>query len=646
MSCEKCGAASTGCGCCSASGTIGFEKKGDACIALLGQPNSGKSTLFNGLTGSRQHVGNWPGKTVERKVGEFSREGKSYQVVDLPGAYGLSANSPEEQVTVDFVTSGVADVTLVMADASQLERSLYMLADFACVAPDSPCVLVLNLMDVAEQQGRRVDAKKIEQRLGVPVVPFVAADVSGYDVLLAAIDRAVAKRHVLDTGALKTELLAHADTIQGRGAAKFAWIEKVIGGAEVVPPSEHKLSRFDRLATASRVSKPLAIGMILLGFIAAFIPATPIMLLGGVISSLGQMAATGLIAAGVPAILANLLWGVIANSLCFAVMMTGYVFGINLVFLAYEEWGYMARISYVFDETLSRFGLQGKSLMPFLMCFGCTMGGVSGARVIDSWGQRMLTMMMSWAIPCATTWGIVPILAVTFFGVGAPLVIVGIFAVCLLVMWLIGIIFGPKLVPAGERAGLVMELPPYHKPRIKNVLRGACLKCWSMFRRSFKVVALFTLIIWLLTYTASGNMEDSVLYAVGVAIEPVTRIFGMGWQTFTAWFCALAIKESAVGVFSALFAGGSTPNAAIVGAVTGTAFVAPNIGELIAAHISAPEALAFIFAFTFNMPCAASCSMTVAEAHSPKWVAITAAFYICASLLLGCAAYHVGLLLF
>ena len=647
MSCEKCGASASGCDCCSSGAAeVNFEKRGDACIALLGQPNSGKSTLFNGLTGSRQHVGNWPGKTVERKVGEFSRGEKNYQVVDLPGAYGLSANSPEEQVTVDFVASGTADVTLVMADASQLERSLYMLADFACTSPGAPCVLVLNLMDVAEQQGRRIDAKKIEERLGVPVVPFVAADVSNYDVLLAAIDRAIAEKRVLDTTVLKSELSARANTIQGRGAAKFAWIEKVVDGAEVVPSSDHKLSRFDRLATASRASKPLAIGMILLGFVAAFIPATPIMLLGGCISSLGQMAASALIAAGLPAILANLLWGVVANSLCFAVMMIGYVFGINLVFLAYEEWGYMARISYVFDETLSRFGLQGKSLMPFLMCFGCTMGGVSGARVIDSWGQRMLTMMMSWAIPCATTWGIVPILAVTFFGVGAPLVIVGIFAVCLLVMWLIGMIFGPKLVPAGERAGLVMELPPYHKPRVKNVLRGACLKCWSMFRRSLKVVSLFTLIIWLLTYTASGNMEDSVLYAIGVAIEPVTRIFGMGWQTFTAWFCALAIKESAVGVFSALFAGGSTPNAAIVGAVTGSAFVAPNIGEIIAAHISAPEALAFIFAFTFNMPCAASCSMTVAEAHSPKWVAITAAFYICASLLLGCAAYHVGLLLF
>lgn len=644
MSCEDC-AATAACTHCS-HGSVKFTKRGQATLALLGQPNSGKSTLFNGLTGSKQHVGNWPGKTVECKEGIFERGGVSYQVVDLPGTYGLTANSPEEQVTTDFISSGAADAVLVMADASQLERSLYMLADFLCTAPNTPAVLVLNLMDVAKEQGKRIDARAIEKRLGVPVVPLVAADAGRYEELFSAIDRVLAEKPLVDTMLLQKQLACRADDVQERGAAKFAWIEQLVEGAVSAPEQSHALSRFDCLAIASRWSKPLAIGMILLGFVLAFIPATPIMLLGGGISSVGQMAAEALIAAGAPAILANLLWGVLANSLCFAVMMTGYIFGINLVFLAYEEWGYMARISYVFDETLARFGLQGKSLMPFLMCFGCTMGGVSGARVIDSWGQRMLTMMMAWAIPCGTTWGIVPVLAVTFFGFGAPLVVVAIFAVCLVLMWLIGKLFGPRLVPEGDRVGMVMELPPYHKPRMKNVLRGALLKCWSMFRRAFKVVALFTLVIWLLTYTASGNMEDSALYAIGMAIEPVTRIFGMGWETFTAWFCALAIKESAVGVFSAIFAGGSTPNAAIVGAVTGSAFVAPNIGELIAAHISAPEALAFIFAFTFNMPCAASCSMTIAEAHSPKWVAITAAFYICSSLLLGCVAYHVGLLLF
>ena len=141
-------------------------------VALLGQPNSGKSTLFNALTGSRQRVGNWPGKTVEKKEGGFSRGGVDYAVCDLPGTYSLSANSEEEVVTRDYIASGRADVVCVLADASQLERSLYMLADFAGV--DCACMLVLNLMDVAEAQGKRIDAKVLERRLGIPVVPFVA----------------------------------------------------------------------------------------------------------------------------------------------------------------------------------------------------------------------------------------------------------------------------------------------------------------------------------------------------------------------------------------------------------------------------------------------------------------------------------------
>lgn len=137
-------------------------------VALLGQPNSGKSTLFNALTGSRQRVGNWPGKTVEKKEGGFSRGGVDYAVCDLPGTYSLSANSEEEVVTRDYIASGRADVVCVLADASQLERSLYMLADFAGV--DCACMLVLNLMDVAEAQGKRIDAKVLERRLGIPVV--------------------------------------------------------------------------------------------------------------------------------------------------------------------------------------------------------------------------------------------------------------------------------------------------------------------------------------------------------------------------------------------------------------------------------------------------------------------------------------------
>ena len=169
-------------------------------VALLGQPNSGKSTLFNALTGSRQRVGNWPGKTVEKKEGGFSRGGVDYAVCDLPGTYSLSANSEEEVVTRDYIASGRADVVCVLADASQLERSLYMLADFAGV--DCACMLVLNLMDVAEAQGKRIDAKVLERRLGIPVVPFVAADRAHCDLFYQALDRAVADPHALDATAL------------------------------------------------------------------------------------------------------------------------------------------------------------------------------------------------------------------------------------------------------------------------------------------------------------------------------------------------------------------------------------------------------------------------------------------------------------
>lgn len=236
-------------------------------------------------------------------------------------------------------------------------------------------------------------------------------------------------------------------------------------------------------------------------------------------------------------------------------------------------------------------------------------------------------------------------LAIAFFGMWAPLIIVGIFVVVIMLMWLIGKVFGPRLVEEGDRAGLIMELPPYHKPHIGRVARGAVLKSRQMFVRAIRVVAIFAFAIWALTYTTTGGVEGSALYALGTAIEPVTRIFGMGWQTFTAWLCALVLKESALGVLSGLFTGATTPNSVIVGVMTGGAAVASNIGEIMVTSISAPEALAFIFAFTFNMPCAASVSATWGEVHSTKWTVITAAFYIVSSLLLGAIVYHLAVLI-
>lgn len=699
MNCESCDL------CSMSSPADGFglpSRRGSVTrIALLGQPNSGKSTIFNRLTGARQHVGNWPGKTVEQKVGSFSHKGRTFELIDLPGSYSLSPQSQEEAVTRDYIVANNADLVLVVVDASQLERSCYMLADFAGLR--CPAALVVNLMDIASTQGKSIDIDALERRLGIPVVPLVASEKESYDPLFCAIAQrgckscvdeteldAILKKHlgqqlgsieaclpkdgigVCSRMWLATKLIAgdkdieeqveqsipvrdwkriesiitHTkDGIQEVSGAKFVWVEQVLDGIVSGSSEPPLLSRFDRIATGSRASVPITLAAILAGFLLAFIPALPIMGIGGAISYTGMMLADMIATVGGPVLVGSFISGVVCNALCFALMMVGYVFGINLVFGLFEDTGYTARISYVFDHVMSKFGLQGKSVMPFLMCFGCTMGGVSGSRVIDSWGQRMLTVAMSWAIPCGSTWGVVPVLAIAFFGWGAPLVIVGIFAVCVLLMAIIGLLFRKKLVPEGDRAGLVMELPPYHTPHIKSILRGSLLKSWAMLKRAFRVVAVFALAIWALTYSPAG-VEGSLLYAIGRAIEPAISIFGLTWETFTAWVCALAIKESALGVLSGLFADTGTVSQAVIGAVSGSTFVAGNLGELMALSITPPQALAFIFAFTFNMPCAASVSATFGEVHSAKWTALCAAFYIASSLILAFIVYHTALIFF
>ena len=664
-------------------------------IALLGQPNSGKSTLFNALTGLRQHVGNWPGKTVEKKEGSFTHGGKEYQVADLPGSYSLSANSDEEVITRDFIASGKADVVCILADSSQLQRSLFMLADYAGI--NVPCFLLLNMADVAKDQGKKIDAASIEEKLGIPVIPFSATDVKAYDGFYKTLEKALSKNarinienlekqyesvkgyreicslipenaikgyspmwlavKVLENDAVVLAKLKNAlgEDTYGRieearknakgavatGGCKFKWIDELLGDAVKANEKKVTLSKLDRIYTNKTWGKAAVILTVLFGLIASFIPALPLMGVGEVILALKAPVMNGLASIGCPEFLTLVVGDVIIQSFSYIFKMLGFVFGVTLVFGLLEEVGVMARISYVFDNTMGKLGLQGKSVMPFLVSFGCTMGGAAGARVIDNWGQKVLTIALAWAVPCGAAWATIPMLASIFFGPGAVLAIVAILLTMLVHMWITAKVFGGKLVKKEDRYGMIMELPPYHKPKWGALFRYVLGRTKETFFRVTKVILLVCGVFWLLSYSPSGS--GGILYTIGVAIEPVTKFFGLPWQLFLSYVASAVGKEGAVGVISALYSGGSY-NTAFTQAMAGAADTS-NLSSLLLANVTKPEALAFIFAMTFNMPCVVALAATYQETHSAKWTARIVLYYTVVSLVLAFIAYHVGLLI-
>lgn len=603
-------------------------------IALLGQPNSGKSTIFNMITGSHQHVGNWPGKTVDQKEGEFHYNGQRMILADLPGSYSLSAGSDEEVITRDYITSGNADLVLVMADASQLKRSLYMLADFA--GTPVPAVLVLNMMDVAKGQGIVLDTAKLAQKLGIPVVPMSAIRKKDYQTLYRTMETALTEKPIISC-----EKLPSAE-------AKMAYIDALLDGVLTTgKTAANAFTKFDQLALSPVKGKLLAFGIILVIFLLAMIFAGIVGGIGdAVIMAVAELLRTGMGSVGVHPLLISLVYDVLANVLYFALMMASFVLGITLGFNLLEETGYLARISFLFDHTMSKVGLQGKTIMPFFMGLGCTIAGATGTRVVDNWGQRVLAIAMSWAVPCAATLSVVPTIAIALFGsTGGFLVILSIFLFMFLMMWIVYRVFGARLSPKEERVGLIMELPPYHKPDFRNILYVTFQRTVDIFLRALRVISIVSIVFFILTYGFGGSAESSILYKAGVLIEPVTIFFGLKWEAFLA-FCASAIsKESLLGVLNTLYGTGGSLVSSTFGAKASSA-AAAGISEILAANFTKAEGLAFIFAISFNMPCVSALAATARETHSVKWTAKIGVFYTVAALLISCVVYHIGLLVF
>lgn len=680
------------------------EAKKELRIGLLGQPNTGKSTFFNGVTGGSQHVGNWPGKTVERKTGRTAVGAHRIEIVDLPGTYSLNAASAEERITRDYVCGGGADAIVALVDASQLERSMYLLSDYVGIG--TPLLVALNMTDVALGRGMKIDTAALSRRLGVPVIPTVATKQEGIAELMEGVvalgaaeggaaaagiaPEALEKRYRDAFGADYDELrsLLPARGIDGCGAGwlaakllegdkiaresvrlvtpesaerrieailgrhpdgaiaasgcRYAWIRELLSEAVVRSgPERERRNAFDRIATHPIWGKPIAVAAVLLGFVLSMIVAMPFM---GGLSALIPVTKSAVEALarsmGAPRVIVSLLTEAFAPGLYMSVMIAAFMFGVSLVFGFLEDVGFMARIAYSFDSLMSRIGLHGKSIMPFLLSFGCNMGGISGARVIDSQQQRLLTIAVSLAIPCAGIWGVVGLMSGLFFGLNAGFAVAGLFALMVLHMTLTSWVFGRKLIKGMDASGLIMELPPYHRPNWKTIFGYVRGRMLGTLRKALKIIMGVSLLIWALSYTSDGDASKSAVYAIGKFIEPVGLLFGMDWRLFTAFLMSALSKEAALGVIAVLM-GMGTDAASMAGMLTKTMHVdTSTLSATLTSTVSPASAAAFLVAYFFNIPCLGTLAAVRIETRSLKWTLVIAAYYIAVALILAGIVYR------
>ncbi len=641
-------------------------------VALAGQPNVGKSTVFNLLTGLNQHVGNWPGKTIEQKVGTYRQNGLTFNIVDLPGTYSMTANSLEEVIARDYIIKERPDVVVALVDAAILERSLYLVAELLPLP--APVVVGLNMMDVAEQEGRHVEPKVLQAALGVPVVPMVATKAQGVrelaetieglvrgdipyqprcpqirddhqavlDEILALVGSHVPAPYPADWVALKLLegdeeitamirgvlsdagweqvhdiLMAHDDALVAVASGRYDWIGRMIRAA-VVRPQVGPISlteRLDRWATHPVWGMGLLAGILALVFWLTYTIGTPLqdVLDTYVIGALADWAGA-LLASGpewASRLVVEGIMGGVGTVITFLPILVIFFAALGLL----EDMGYMARAAYVMDRFMHLMGLHGKSFLPLFLGFGCNVPSIVGSRVIESRRARLLTIMLAPLVPCTARMAVLAFLTPVFFGRVATLVAWSLIALNLVVLALSGMAIN-RIAFRGERAAFIMELPLYHIPNWRTIGLLVWQRTKAFFVRAGTIILTVSVIVWVLSVLPTGDMETSYLAQFGRLLAPLGALMGMSWRTMVALLTSFVAKENSIATLGILYGAGE--GGTTLATILGTALT-PAAG------------LAFLIVQMMFIPCVSTVAAIWQESRSARWTLFNLAFLLVVS---------------
>jgi len=657
------------------------EERKHILVALAGQPNVGKSTVFNILTGLSQHVGNWPGKTVEKKEGIHASPGVEMRMVDLPGTYSLTAFSEEERAAREFIIHEHPDVILLVVNASALERSLYLLSELLLL--DVPVVVAVNMLDVAEGQGIHIDAAALQRSLGLPVASIIATKNKGIKELVPLLIDAsqgkiefsprlpevshdhkgiylrllnLVQGHVpplytdrwivtklmegdheilrLVQGLLPEEswneiqslLIEHEDALRAVVGGRYDWIEMVTR----VVVSRFKrgqvlvTDRIDHLLTKPILGIPVLFGILAIVFLLTYKVGFPVQRqLERLMAVFARLVEGGM--AGLPHWLSDLVVnGIIGGAgsvLTFFPILL--VFFVCLTFL--EDVGYMARAAFVMDRFMHIVGLHGKSFLPLCLGFGCNVPSVLGARIVESKKARLLTIFLSPFVPCTARLAVLTFVCAAVFGAQGSFVSWMLLAMNIIFLGITGMVIGRVLLK-DEPMPFILELPLYHKPDPRTIGIVVWNRTLSFIKRAGSVIVLASVAIWFLSNVPSDQIEFSVLGWIGRLIEPIGRPMGLGWREMVALVSSLVAKENSVATLAVLYGVGQE-----------------GLREILPKVMGEASALSFLAVLMLFVPCAATVAAMKQEMGSWRWFLSSFVFMVVISFLAGTAAYHAAL---